>query len=75
MPPGHSSETFNLRMDGVDGRRVSVSTHILNVVEAEHVRVPVRLKINIMEPNPLVLQTDFSIIFPELLKIMEWRCF
>jgi hypothetical protein len=26
-----------------DGRRVSVSTHILNVVEAERVRVPVRL--------------------------------
>jgi hypothetical protein len=30
------------------------------VVEAEHVRVPVRLKINIMDPCPLVLQTDFS---------------
>jgi hypothetical protein len=60
---GYSSETYKFESDG---RRVSVSTHILNVVEAERVRVPVRLKINIKLPNPLVLQTDFSIIFPEL---------
>jgi hypothetical protein len=39
------------------------------VVEAEHVRVPVRLTINIKYPCPLVLlRADFSIIFPELLK-------